>query len=115
MSATIATSTLDVSKILSRRVQSVDASGIRKVFDLAAHLKDPINLSIGQPDFPVPDILKQAAIKAIEENRNGYTPTQGCPELLRAIWSRLGSEIGWTNDPAHGLSAIATSGTSGAL
>ena len=75
MSATLASSSLDVSKILSRRVQSVDASGIRKVFDLAAHLKDPINLSIGQPDFPVPDILKQAAIKAIEENRNGYTPT----------------------------------------
>lgn len=106
---------LDFSKVLSRRVQSVDASGIRKVFDLAAHLKDPINLSIGQPDFPVPDLLKQAAIKAIEENRNWYTPTQGCPELLRAIWSRLGSEIGWTADPKEGLSAIVTSGTSGAL
>ena len=115
MSATIAPASLDVSKILSRRVQSVDASGIRKVFDLAAHLKDPINLSIGQPDFPVPDLLKQAAIKAIEENRNGYTQTQGCPELLRAIWSRLGSEIGWTSEPQHGLSAIVTSGTSGAL
>jgi aspartate/methionine/tyrosine aminotransferase len=115
MSATAASSTLDVSKILSRRVQSVDASGIRKVFDLAAHLKDPINLSIGQPDFPVPDVLKQAAIKAIEENRNGYTPTQGCPELLRAIWTRLGGEVGWTSEPAHGLSAIVTSGTSGAL
>jgi len=115
MSATIAPASLDVSKILSRRVQSVDASGIRKVFDLAAHLKDPINLSIGQPDFPVPDLLKQAAIKAIEENRNGYTQTQGCPELLRAIWARLGSEIGWTAEPQHGLSAIVTSGTSGAL
>jgi aspartate/methionine/tyrosine aminotransferase len=115
MSATIAPASLDVSKILSRRVQSVDASGIRKVFDLAAHLKDPINLSIGQLDFPVPDLLKQAAIKAIEENRNGYTQTQGCPELLRAIWARLGSEIGWTAEPQHGLSAIVTSGTSGAL
>jgi aspartate/methionine/tyrosine aminotransferase len=106
---------LDVQKLLSRRAQSIDASGIRKVFDLAAHLKDPINLSIGQPDFPVPDVLKQAAIKAIEENRNGYTPTQGCPELLRAIWTRLGGEVGWTSEPAHGLSAIVTSGTSGAL
>jgi aminotransferase len=106
---------LDLSKLLSRRARSIDASGIRKVFDLAAHLKDPINLSIGQPDFPVPDELKRAAIKAIEENRNGYTQTQGCPELLRAIWSRLGSEIGWTPEPAGGLSAIVTSGTSGAL
>jgi aspartate/methionine/tyrosine aminotransferase len=106
---------LDMQRVLSNRAKSIDASGIRKVFDLAAHLKDPINLSIGQPDFPVPDILKQAAIKAIAEDRNGYTQTQGCPELLRAIWARLGSEFGWTHAPAEGLSAIVTSGTSGGL
>jgi len=105
---------LDVSKVLSSRAKSIDASGIRKVFDLAAHLKDPINLSIGQPDFPVPDALKAAAIKAIEENRNGYTQTQGCPELLGAIWKRLGHEVGWVHGQ-DGLSAIVTSGTSGAL
>ena len=105
---------LDVSKVLSSRAKSIDASGIRKVFDLAAHLKDPINLSIGQPDFPVPDALKLAAIKAIEENRNGYTQTQGCPELLGAIWKRLGSEVGWVHGQDN-LSAIVTSGTSGAL
>ena len=105
---------LDVQKVLSNRAKSIDASGIRKVFDLAAHLKDPINLSIGQPDFPVPDALKLAAIKAIEENRNGYTQTQGCPELLGAIWKRLGSEVGWVHGQDN-LSAIVTSGTSGAL
>jgi aspartate aminotransferase/aminotransferase len=38
---------------VSRRAEQVDASGIRKVFDLAAKLKDPINLSIGLPDFDV--------------------------------------------------------------
>jgi aminotransferase len=105
---------LDVHKVLSSRAKSIDASGIRKVFDLAAHLKDPINLSIGQPDFPVPDALKLAAIKAIEENRNGYTQTQGCPELLGAIWKRLGQEVGWVHGQDN-LSAIVTSGTSGAL
>ena len=109
-----ASARLDVTKLLSHRAKSIDASGIRKVFDLAAHLKDPINLSIGQPDFPVPDALKVAAIKAIEENRNGYTQTQGCPELLGAIWKRLGSEVGWAHGQ-DGLSAIVTSGTSGAL
>jgi len=113
--ANTAIPSLDVSKLLSHRAKSIDASGIRKVFDLAAHLKDPINLSIGQPDFPVPDVLKQAAIKAIEENRNGYTQTQGCPELLRAIWQRLASEVGWSHDPKDGLSTIVTSGTSGGL
>ena len=37
---------------LSARSTAFDSSGIRKVFDLAAKMKDPINLSIGQPDFP---------------------------------------------------------------
>ena len=109
------TDRLDVTKLLSHRANSIDASGIRKVFDLAAKMKDPINLSIGQPDFPVPDLLKAATIKAIQEDRNAYTPTQGCPELLAAIWNRLGSEVGWHKDVEHGLSAIVTSGTSGAL
>jgi aspartate/methionine/tyrosine aminotransferase len=112
--STAAHARLDVHKVLSSRAKSIDASGIRRVFDLAAHLKDPINLSIGQPDFPVPDALKLAAIKAIEENRNGYTQTQGCPELLGAIWKRLGQEVGWVHGQDN-LSAIVTSGTSGAL
>jgi len=105
---------LDLSKVLSSRAKSIDASGIRKVFDLAAHLKNPINLSIGQPDFHVPEVIKDAAIRAIHENRNGYTQTQGCMELLNAIWARLGSEVGWAKD-SDGLSAIVTSGTSGGL
>jgi aspartate/methionine/tyrosine aminotransferase len=105
---------LDVTRLLSQKARSVDASGIRKVFDLAAHLKDPVNLSIGQPDFPVPDVLKRAAIAAIEGNHNGYTQTQGCAPLLGAIWRRLGQEVGWSRDD-KALSAIVTSGTSGAL
>ncbi|MCE2882284.1 MAG: aminotransferase class I/II-fold pyridoxal phosphate-dependent enzyme [Planctomycetaceae bacterium] len=112
--STAQTARLDLSKVLSSRAKSIDASGIRKVFDLAAHLKNPINLSIGQPDFHVPEVIKDAAIRAIHENRNGYTQTQGCMELLNAIWARLGSEVGWAKD-SDGLSAIVTSGTSGGL
>jgi aspartate aminotransferase/aminotransferase len=40
-------------KILADRTAKIDASGIRKVFALAAELKDPVNFSIGQPDFDV--------------------------------------------------------------
>lgn len=101
-------------RLLSARARSIDASGIRKVFDLAAKLKDPINLSIGQPDFPVPEPLKQAAIDAIRNDRNGYTVTQGIPQLLAAIWKRLGEEVGWTGPDAE-TGAIVTSGTSGGL
>ena len=50
---------------ISARAHDVDASGIRKVFDLAAKMKDPINLSIGLPDFDVPEPVKLAAIDSI--------------------------------------------------
>ncbi len=106
---------LNISALLSRRAHAIDASGIRKVFDLAAHLKNPINLSIGQPDFPVPQVIKDAAIAAIQGDKNGYTPTQGCHELIDAIWRRLEQEFGWPRAIEHGLSAIATSGTSGGI
>ncbi len=110
-----ASHSLDISALLSKRAHAIDASGIRKVFDLAAHLKNPINLSIGQPDFPVPQAIKDAAIAAIAGDKNGYTPTQGCHELIEAIWKRLEYEFQWPRGAEHGLSAIATSGTSGGL
>ena len=47
---------------IADRTRFCDSSGIRKVFDLAATMKDPINLSIGQPDFDVPEPVQQAAI-----------------------------------------------------
>jgi len=75
--------------MLSERVKGIDASGIRKVFDLAATMKDPINLSIGQPDFDVPDPIKEVAIAAIRAGHNRYTVTQGIPELHAAIRTML--------------------------
>ncbi len=95
---------------IAQRTRLVDSSGIRKVFDLAAKLNNPINLSIGQPDFPVPDSIKQSAIRAIESDRNGYSPTQGIP----ALHDRLQADIDahW-NHPDRKL--LVTSGTSGAL
>ena len=54
-------------EIIAKRVKLIDSSGIRKVFALAAELKDPVNFSIGQPDFDVADALKEEAIKAIKD------------------------------------------------
>ena len=45
----------DVSRWIADRAKAVEVSGIRKVFDLARSLKDPVNLSIGQPHFDVPE------------------------------------------------------------
>ena len=43
---------------IADRMHNIDASGIRKVFDLAANMTEPINLSIGQPHFDTPDEVK---------------------------------------------------------
>jgi hypothetical protein len=67
--------------VISKRAGAFDSSGIRKVFDLAAKLQDPINLSIGQPDFEMPPAAREAAKTAIDAGRNGYTPTQGIAAL----------------------------------
>src|SRR4051812_32099231 len=86
---------------ISDRSNHIDASGIRKVFDLAAKLKDPINLSIGQPDFDVPDALKEGAINAIRHGKNKYTPTQGIAELITPLKKRVETDMGPTwADPA---------------
>jgi aspartate/methionine/tyrosine aminotransferase len=95
---------------LADRMKYIDASGIRKVFALAATMKDPVNFSIGQPDFDVPEEIKQAAFKAIEHGANGYSQTAGDAALLNRVSNQVKSQFGW-DDPC----AIVTSGVSGAL
>ena len=95
---------------IADRTQSVDSSGIRKVFDLAATLEDPINLSIGQPDFDVPQAVQDAAIEAIRGRRNGYSVTQGTAELRDELQRRIDDQWGHAD-----RRVLVTSGTSGAL
>jgi len=95
---------------IADRTTTFDASGIRKVFDLAAKLKDPINLSIGQPDFDVPDPVKRAAIEAIESGKNAYSPTQGIAPLREAIKEELDQRYGHSD-----RDVFISSGTSGGL
>lgn len=95
---------------ISSRAHNVDASGIRRVFDLAAKMKDPINLSIGLPDFDVPEIAKAAAVDAIKVGHNRYTQTQGIAPLRERLRSDLTREFG--RDVGE---VLITSGVSGAL
>lgn len=74
-----------ISTMLSDRMNLIDSSGIRKVFDLAAKLENPINLSIGQPDFDVSDAIKDAACGAIRAGKNRYTLTQGIAPFREAL------------------------------
>ncbi len=109
-----------IEQLIADRSNAIDASGIRRIFNLASTLKDPINLSIGQPDFPVPEPIRAAAISAIDTHKNGYTLTQGDPALLGKVIDWLKLDLGWDcattgqgqpNQPT----AFVTSGTSGAL
>ncbi len=99
-----------MSKLIADRAGKIDASGIRKVFALAAKMKDPVNFSIGQPDFDVPEKLKEEAIKAIQEGFNKYSQTVGDAQLKEKITRRVSEEYGWEN-PA----VLVASGVSGGL
>ncbi len=70
---------------LSARVQGIERSGIREIFDRLPQAEDPINLTMGEPDFDVPEPIKNAAKQAIDTGFNKYTPTQGIPALREAI------------------------------
>ena len=100
----------DAADFVSQRAHAVDASGIRKVFDLAAKLPDPINLSIGLPDFDVPDAVKAAAVAAIGAGLNRYTQTQGIASLRERLRRELSGEFG--RDVGD---VLITSGVSGGL
>ena len=95
---------------IADRMRSIEASGIRKAFEMSKAMKDPINLSIGLPDFDVAAPVKAAAIAAIEQGRNAYTVTQGIPELRGKIQSAVDSEFGHAD-----RQVLVTSGTSGGL
>ncbi|MEL7087742.1 MAG: aminotransferase class I/II-fold pyridoxal phosphate-dependent enzyme [Planctomycetota bacterium] len=108
----------DADRFITDRSRTIDASGIRRVFDLAAKLDDPINLSIGQPDFDVPEPVKAAAAAAIDRGFNRYTQTQGIAELRQRLTAELSAEFPDTLGPSFAAGdseLLITSGVSGGL
>lgn len=97
-------------KWIADRMHRIDASGIRKVFDLAATMQRPINLSIGQPHFDTPQPIKDALCRAVQEGRNAYSQTQGIAPLLKLLQDSVDQQYGHAD-----RRAFVTSGTSGAL
>ncbi|MCC9644086.1 aminotransferase class I/II-fold pyridoxal phosphate-dependent enzyme [Rhodopirellula sp. JC740] len=95
---------------IADRTTSFDSSGIRKVFDLAAKLKDPINLSIGQPDFDVPEVIQDATVDAIRSGKNAYSPTQGIAPLRERLLAEVRAKY-----PGQDRDVFISSGTSGGL
>ena len=95
---------------IADRMHLIDASGIRKVFDLAASMKDPINLSIGQPHFDTPAPIKEALFSAVLAGKNAYSQTQGIAPLLQKLQSQVDTAFKHSD-----RKVFVTSGTSGGL
>src|SRR5271165_2911442 len=100
----------DPERWIAERMRHIESSGIRKVFELARSLKDPVNLSIGQPDFDVPEPIKAAAHAAIDRGANAYTVTQGIAELRAKLLGDVHARY-----PKDERELFITSGTSGGL
>jgi len=95
---------------IADRTRAFDSSGIRKVFDLARSMPNPIDLSIGQPDYDVPEPVREACIEAINSGKNGYALTQGMPALRDKLQGQIDQAY------AHpDRRVFVSSGTSGGL
>lgn len=94
----------------TKRVTSIDISGIRKMFEGAG--PDAINMGLGQPDFDTPENIKAAAVAALAAGKTGYTNNAGIDELRQAVAEKLVRE---NNVPCNAGNVIITAGGSGAL
>jgi aminotransferase len=98
---------------ISKRVEAMSFSGIRKFFDLVGERKDVISLGVGEPDFPTPEPIKDAAIRAIETDQTSYTSNYGLIELRQKIAEKLKKKNNITADPKKEI--LVTVGVSEAL
>ncbi|HWC99000.1 MAG TPA: pyridoxal phosphate-dependent aminotransferase [Candidatus Sulfopaludibacter sp.] len=87
-----------VANAIAERISSISESSTMKVAADATKLRaegvDVVDFGAGEPDFPTPDNIKQAAIRAIEQNFTKYTPSGGTAELKKAVCERHAQDFG---------------------
>ena len=85
---------------LSNRINSLPASATLAMAAKARELKNQgvnvIGLSLGEPDFNTPDFIKEAAVQAVNDNYNSYTPVDGYGELKEAICKKSNRGVNWS-------------------
>ena len=86
---------------LSRAVEAIPPSGIRRFFDVVSQMDDVISLGVGEPDFGTAWRVREAAIYGLERGRTSYTANSGLLELRQAIAASLRGRYGLEYDPAH--------------
>jgi aspartate aminotransferase len=95
---------------LADRISLISESSTMKVAAEADRLRregvDVVDFGAGEPDFPTPDNIKAAAVRAIEANFTKYTATPGIPELRKAICERHRQDYGTNYAPAECLATV---------
>ena len=97
---------------MNENVKKMQVSGVRKMFEMAKKMKEPVDLSLGQPDFDVPPELKKQAKKAIDKGKNNYSQTKGIKPLRKKIKQKLNKK---NKIKTSADNIIVTLGASGAL
>lgn len=100
-------------KLIANRVNRLSPSGIRKFFDLLASMEGVISLGVGEPDFPTPWQISEAAIASLEKGYTMYTSNSGMPELRQELSKHLKETFKVSYDPNTEL--LITVGVSEAL
>ncbi len=80
--------------LIAQKVATLPPSGIRKFFDLMAHMEDVISLGIGEPDFVTPWHIREAGIYSLEKGYTMYTSNSGMPELRQELARYLENHYG---------------------
>ncbi|KGX86896.1 aminotransferase A [Pontibacillus litoralis] len=99
--------------LINAHVKDIEISGIRKFFNMVADKEDVVSLTIGQPDFPTPEHVKEAGKKAIDQNKTTYTHNAGLLSLREAIANFVQDEYNVSYQPEDEI--IVTVGASEAI
>lgn len=88
-----------MTKPLSKMVETIKPSGIRKFFDIVSEMKDAISLGVGEPDFDTPWHIRDEGIYALEKGKTFYTSNAGLKELREEICNYLDRTQGIKYNP----------------
>lgn len=86
---------------LSKKIQTIEPSGIRKYFDIVSEMEDAISLGVGEPDFDTPWHIREEGIYSLERGRTFYTSNAGLKELKYEICHYLKRRFDLSYDPDH--------------
>lgn len=98
---------------INPRAKALKEPGIRQFSNQLVNFPDAINLTIGQPDFPTPQAVKEAGIQAVEQNLTGYSHNAGLLELRVAVNSFFTNKYGFSYNPQNEI--VITNGASEAI